>query len=241
MIVCQLYTKEIEEYANISIKNVSSYCDKSGYSYRLLEDIRNFGRHPSWNRVPFLLNIMSSTKEDEWLAWIDVDILIMNFSLDLNQICSRKKEFDLIIGCQGFGRAFDNDFADCLNFGFFFMKNTEWSRNLLKDLWLWTKGEYEKFKRERWWDNDAINFFWKKNRNDFDKKVHVNYNIREFNSFYNIELGSSDIDENGIVWNRDSKTKSSKYDDGDLVCHFTDLKTKDRIRLMKDFARKVVK
>lgn len=222
MIICQLYTPEIEDYASISVKNISEYCDVNGYVHHALRDVRSFNRHPSWNRVPFLLDTMKMCDDNEWLCWIDVDILAMDFSKRIDSFCNN--DYNMVLSCQGRGLAFGYHFEHCLNFGLFFLRNTEWSRKLLKGLWLWTQGDYEKYRHEKYWDNDAVNFFWKKNINSFDKNVYIDYNPRNFNSFYEKDLGLG-----------------GKYEIGDPICHFTDMSSEDRMNLMKEFSKKVVK
>jgi len=191
--IAQLYTPNYDSWSPTVINNTKSYCDAQAYQFFHKRIQYPKDRHPAWYRIPFIIDIFE--KEDvDWVFWSDIDSLIMNHSIRIEDFL--KDDKDLVIASQGRGRYCGERCLHVLNTGQFFIKNTEWSRELLKLWWEWGE-KNPKYLWDVWWDNDAMNYFWKKNILDFSTKVDVEYVTSKFNSFYN------------------------KYTEGDFIFHFT--------------------
>ena len=210
--IAQLYTPNYNSWAPIVINNTKSYCDTHSYQFfhKIIEYPKD--RHPAWYRIPFILDLFE--KEDvDWVFWSDIDSLIMNHSIRIEDFL--KDDKDLIIASQGYGWYCGIGCEQCLNTGQFFIKNTEWSRELLNMWWEWGE-KNPKYLWDEWWDNDAMNFFWKEDLNDFANKVEVEYFTRKFNSF------------------------CQYYIEGDFICHFTgNLSSKIREKVIKEYTKKL--
>ena len=218
--IAQLYTPNYDSWAPTVINNTKSYCEAHSYQFfhKRIEYPKD--RHPAWYRIPFIIDLFE--KEDvDWVFWSDIDSLIMNHSIRIEDFL--KDDKDLIIASQGYGTYCGESCEHVLNTGQFFIKNTEWSRELLNLWWDWPKKNafslktpFLKYLWDKWWDNDAMNFFWKEGLHDFSTKVEVEYITRKFNSFY------------------------QKYIKGDFICHFTgNLSSKIREELISDYAEKL--
>jgi hypothetical protein len=210
--IAQLYTPNYDSWSSTVTNNTKSYCDAKAYQFfhKRIEYPKD--RHPAWYRIPFILDIFE--KEDvDWVFWSDIDSLIMNHSIRIEDFIKGDK--DLIIASQGCGEYCGEQCRHVLNTGQFFIKNTEWSIELLKLWWEWGE-KNPKYLWDVWWDNDAMNYFWKKDILDFSTKVDVEYVTSKFNSFY------------------------YNYIEGDFICHFSgNLSSEIREELIKEYAQKL--
>ena len=77
----------------------------------------------SWAKIKILLDVMQNRKY-EWILWLDTDALIMNTSVFLEYFID--DNYDLII-------TKDHHY---LNNGVFILKNSKWSFDFLKTLWM---------------------------------------------------------------------------------------------------------
>ncbi len=210
--VAQLYTPNYDSWASTVIDNTKNYCDTHSYQFFHKKIPFPKDRHPAWYRIPFILDLFEEEDVD-WVFWSDIDSLIMNHSIRIENFL--KDDKDLVIASQGEGGYCENWCEHVLNTGQFFIKNTEWSRELLKLWWEWPENN-PKYLWDVWWDNDAMNVFWKDNILDFDSKVEVEYSTRKFNSFY------------------------SDYIEGDFICHFTgNLSSEVREDLISEYIQKL--
>ena len=150
--IAQLYTKHFDHWANIAIENKQEYCDINGYDLvtkRGTYDTKFRRRHPSWHSILLILEILETT-DVEWVFWSDIDALVMDYSIKLESFI--KPEFDMVIPSQGQGEYCGIKTKDCLCCGHYFIKNTEWSKKMLRSLWEWADGEYFKYVKNKYWE-----------------------------------------------------------------------------------------
>ena len=215
--IAQLYTPNYDSWAPIVIDNTETYCNKHGYKFYHKRIEYPQDRHPAWYRIPFIIELFRN-EEVDWVFWSDIDSLIMNHSINIESFL--KEDKNLVLASQGTGEYCGKHCEHVLNTGQFFIKNTKWSKRLLELWWDWTK-THKKYLWDAWWDNEAINFFWKNNSMDFDNNVEVEYYTRRFNSFYHCQ-----------------STESLGYFDGDFLCHFTgNLPSETRDNLIKSYTK----
>jgi hypothetical protein len=210
--IAQLYTPNYDSWAETVINNTKSYCETHSYQFfhKRIEYPKD--RHPAWYRIPFIIDIFEK-EEVDWVFWSDIDSLIMNHSIRIEDFL--KDDKDLIIASQGHGTFCGHSYDHVLNTGQFFIKNTEWSRKLLRLWWGWGK-KNPKYLWDVWWDNDAINLFWKKNIMNFSTKVDVEYVASKFNSFH------------------------YDYIEGDFISHFSgNLSSEVREELISEYIQKI--
>ena len=246
--IAQLYTKHFDDWAHIPIKNKQVYCNKHGYDLVTRRDVykTNFDtRHPSWHSVLLILEILETTNVD-WVFWSDIDALIMDQTIPLEGFT--KPGYDIVIPSQGKGRYCNMPTNNCLCCGHYFIRNTKWSKDFLRHLWDWPKGEYEKYKTDIYWEQCGMNYMRDKNEMDFDKHVYTQEQNRAFNSFYFMDNQKNSIDflEWGESWIRVRdcddviKFKGSSYHEGDFIVHFAGSHcAPHRKRLMEKYSEKV--
>jgi hypothetical protein len=78
---------------------------------------------PSWNKIAFLEAIMTQCAENEWLLWLDADVLILDYSRSLESLVHEPNEMLFSTDIEG------------LCMGFFLMRNTARVRAFLACLW----------------------------------------------------------------------------------------------------------
>ncbi len=121
-----------DEYQRIvspSIENKREYCKKHGYDFFCLEHSLDPSRHPAWSKIKIIEEVLS-TGIYEWIFWSDADALFMNFAVKLEELIDDKYDFIL--------NRDEND----LNSGHFYLKNTDWSRNFLVEVYNQTQFIY---------------------------------------------------------------------------------------------------
>ncbi|KAG2394284.1 hypothetical protein C9374_004048 [Naegleria lovaniensis] len=128
------YTSDYHDIGSISTINKLFYAYKHGYDMIVYQKPfykKSIWIKPAWNKIPM---VEAQLENYEWIIWIDSDAIIMRHELTLEDIIEiskkadwRKKdhEIDLIISY---------DINAGINSGIFFMRNTEWSRNVLKQV-----------------------------------------------------------------------------------------------------------
>jgi hypothetical protein len=244
--IAQLYTKHFDHWANIAIENKQEYCDINGYDLvtkRGTYDTKFGRRHPSWHSILLILEILETT-DVEWVFWSDIDALVMDYSIKLESFI--KPEFDMVIPSQGQGEYCGIKTKDCLCCGHYFIKNTEWSKKMLRSLWEWADGEYFKYVKNKYWEQCGMNYFYNNDVLDFNKHVFVEKCNRKFNSFYYSDKDHNPIEfcQWGESWfrtdNKKHELKGSAYNDGDFIIHFAGEHCAPyRERLMEEYKGKV--
>lgn len=125
-----LSTPGREGFASITEKNQREYAQKQGY--RFVKYTRSLcdGRPEEWSKI-LAMKEQAQASNAKWLLWIDDDIIITNESHKLEHLIEAYgADKDLII-------AQDADRQRTpINNGIFLLKNTEWSRNFLSEVWV---------------------------------------------------------------------------------------------------------
>lgn len=115
-----------------------TFAFKNGYDYRVsFKDTVANSRSKVWNKIHLLQQYLSPESNLDWIWWVDSDLIIMNYEIDLHDHVFKRaiayrlergiedvESMDMIIthDCNGF------------NAGSFLLKNSPWSRKLLKDV-----------------------------------------------------------------------------------------------------------
>ena len=137
MIVTSYLRPSGEVFKGASGTNHRAYASRHGYGYLEVEDAGqysldlpdragHFAEHMGWSKVAILLELLSSQehKQYEWFFWSDADALFMNHEVSLGFLADLG-QFDLVIS---------GDFRG-VNTGNFLLKNSDWSRRYMRNVW----------------------------------------------------------------------------------------------------------
>lgn len=106
------------EFRDTFWKNQSEYCRVNGYRWVGFTDSFVIdGRHPSWNKIPIMLNMLS---EEDVVWWMDADIFPIDYSVPLPEFRD-----DVCIAYDDHG----------YNAGIIGLKQSDKSRQFLFDVW----------------------------------------------------------------------------------------------------------
>ena len=98
--VAMWYDENIKDFADIAKQINQKYCDLHGYDL-IYSDHRFFtDRHPSWESIPMILDILTNNKYNnkyDYIMWIDADACF-NFKStnSLENIINNNKDKDII-------------------------------------------------------------------------------------------------------------------------------------------------
>jgi len=182
--VVQLYTSNFDDWAYIVKENKQEYCDRYGYSLITKKGLygEGLGRHPSWHSILLIKEVLKTTDVD-WVFWSDIDALIMDHTIRLEDLI--KPNCHMIIPNQGGGLVEYKFVKSSLCCGNYFVKNTQWSKDILQEIWDWPE-KYNKmeFLKLKFWEQCAMNYMWHNNIMNFEDRVYVEPDNNQFNAFY---------------------------------------------------------
>ena len=98
-----------------------AYATKHEYDYYCFYDLLDNKIGSTWNKVLAIQKILNTNLYD-WIFWMDADTIIIKKSIKLEDYLDDKYDFIAVRDCKC---------CSCLNTGCFFIKNTEFSKNLL--------------------------------------------------------------------------------------------------------------
>ena len=121
-----LYTLNISDYASHSIKNLTDYVIKQGYTLIIYDKIIESNVYPCWNKV---LAILANLKNYDYVVWFDADAIISNRNKRIEDFINLQPDKDLLL-------CFDcvKD-RECINSGVMIIANTDWAYNLFVKTW----------------------------------------------------------------------------------------------------------
>ena len=79
--VCSLWTHEIADYAELTMKNKRAYCAKWDYPFIEQQGSLDPARHPAWSK---LLLIQRALPFYDWVFWTDADSLFTRDDIPLS-------------------------------------------------------------------------------------------------------------------------------------------------------------
>lgn len=128
--VCSLYInqwyRDIVKYGKLSLEK---YCEKHGYDFIYETEETNEGvydaqRDIPWYKILLLLKVMQ--KNYDFVIWNDADTQIIDYEKKLETFISEMENKDILIA---------RDWQTILNTGTMFIRNSEYSKNLLQAIW----------------------------------------------------------------------------------------------------------
>ena len=195
------YSKSVQ----LSIENKRKYCELHGYDFVMAEESLDPSRPPAWSKIQLLSKLMGGGGGYKWIFWTDADSLIMNFAVSVEDLIDDR--YNLIIS---------QDF-NAINSGEFLIKNCEWSKKLLADIYSHTE-----VINHPWWENQAL-ILELQNKQEYRDRVKI-LPQRLINSYARDVIGN---------------IPSALYQNGDFIIHFASAR-KDLQRLIQRYSQRVV-
>ena len=142
--VVMFYDDNVKEYGDINCKINKLYCDKHGFDFLVSHEKVYTTRHAAWERLPLILKHLDKY---DYIVWIDADAF---FYVNENSIADIIDEYsykDFI---------FSKDIGNMnVNTGVFVVKNTDYSREFLKE-WAYNDELYRRNPFKSWWDQGVL-------------------------------------------------------------------------------------
>jgi hypothetical protein len=154
-----------------ALDSKKEYCKKRGYEY-ILGDEKFWDREKPipWSKIPFLLDVLTKTKDGEFIFMSDADVYITNMDFDIEKsiVPLLPENKDLLMTIDSCGH---------INDGNILIRNSEWSRDFWKRVYEQTDLLYHP-----WWENAAVIKLLEMNKNDLNK-TEITNNCRLFNAY----------------------------------------------------------
>jgi len=80
VVAVQLATPHIDEFAKVSMANVSEYCRRHGYGHYVQRTHTVPDMHINWSKIDLLRHVFEEFPEAEYYVLFDADIIIQDFS-----------------------------------------------------------------------------------------------------------------------------------------------------------------
>jgi len=126
---------DIWEYGAYHAAVVAAYAEHNGYSYRLMTPATSGNAEPldpRWNKVRLLeqaLDMQSGwAKDAEFIAWIDADAIVVDMGMKIEAIFHDQYPRAHMLASADIRQGY-------LNSGFLLLRNSEWTRKMLRDWW----------------------------------------------------------------------------------------------------------
>lgn len=148
--IVSLYDRSYKEIGQYSDYNKIVYAQKHKYDIFLYHNKLDDSRHVAWSKIPAIENHLDHY---DWIWWTDADSLVMNKDIKLESFI--KENFDLIITQEATAKNY--------NTGSFLIKNSDWSKQLLKDIY-----EQTEYSHMPPWEQQALAKLLKKNHKLFE-------------------------------------------------------------------------
>lgn len=119
------------DYGDYSSINHHEYANKHGYSYikKIVNNDDYQDWHPTWIKVDVLKTYLPIF---DYLVWIDADAVFYNQDIKIEDFI--EDGIDLVIPKLELDRVSGNVWTNTTT-GFMIWKNSEWSKNVLNELW----------------------------------------------------------------------------------------------------------
>lgn len=110
-----------KQWVKNALENHRMYCEKHNYDY-ILRTKAKTDRISTWDKINLIQETMDDNKYDI-LFWMDTDSVFTNFDIKIESLIDNEHDF-----------YFSSDTL-LINAGHFIFKNTDWSKEQLKNIW----------------------------------------------------------------------------------------------------------
>lgn len=164
ILLLQVVTPEIADYAQFTVLINAAYAKHRGYDYEIYNDVEP-ARHPSWSKIKAVRERLESYDR---VFVVDADAYIQNFEIKVEDFTGKPLKF-----CKN-----GDNGGDLLNAGLFMVDDAPGIHRLLERWWL------NHFGDERFWEQCALNRLYQNSNGDEFKKAIDVYPMRAFNSWW---------------------------------------------------------
>ena len=177
--LCTWYNDGIKEYADPIYENNKEYANLHNYDIIKCSKRRLSEKEYSWEKLPFIEELLN--KNYDYIIWIDADAIIHIDSPPLENVIKEHVKYNFIFSGDAFIRLNNNtEFTQKLvdiNCGIFFVKNTNYSKNLIRH---WYQHTYEQL-HPIWWEQNNMIYMIKNNILDIQNNCYIiPYNILQY-------------------------------------------------------------
>lgn len=221
--LASISTLEVDYISRLTLTNKIDYCNKWGYKFFCMNNYiptEWFKRGIGFAKIRYLLQLLCENENLEFLFYFDIDTIITNFQFTLNDRVEVGQRKNIIISSDPHG----------VNCGVFCVKNTEWTRECLYQIWnrgpLNPNGNWLEVSEQ-----NSLGQYLKKSDS-------ANYCILSngyFNSYFQHHTWGS---QGAPV---DKSIKAEVWEQGDFVIHFCGAGPQQKETLVKEYLGKVVK
>lgn len=197
--------KEYQKCVKRGTKSKRAYCKKHGYDFIFCKKSLDPSRKIYWSKILLALKVLENPSY-KWVVWLDADTLIMNQDIPLEDLIDEKVNFCISQDWNG------------INSGVFFIKNCNWSKRFLTNVYARTDCLTEK-----WPEQTAIARELHE-KPEFGSKAKI-VPQRLFNS-YPPEMRSS---------------LTSTYQPGDFLLHFAGIRGSENLsKIFAKYSRQIL-
>lgn len=132
-------------YGDVNYEINKKYCEKYNIKLIRCNKRRYSNRHPSWERIPLILNTIN---DYDYVMWIDADAHFYIDSENIIQLINDNNNFNFIFSNTSY-------LSIPINAGCFIVKNTQYSIIFLKK-WGYDDELYNNNSNPQWWDNGVL-------------------------------------------------------------------------------------
>jgi hypothetical protein len=133
------YTKNIGKCGELCVASLKAYADRFGTDLKLHNEIKS-NRPPAWNKILVVKKLLD---DYEYVLWVDSDAVMVRFDKDIRDEMEPGKYLYLV--------KFNLSGKEVPNSGVFLIRNSEWSKNFLDDVWGMRRYIYHEY-----WENAAV-------------------------------------------------------------------------------------
>ena len=137
MAILSYASPDIIPYAAYSFAVNSAYAEHNGYEIFFMSPETGSNHEPRdqrWNRVKIIMDALDATdgwlRDVDYVVWADADLIFLDMELNLRQLTEEHPDADIIISAERHAE------TGVANTGCFIMKNSQWSRDFLRDWWV---------------------------------------------------------------------------------------------------------
>lgn len=199
-----------EKLYHITFNRIKQYCQKYNYSFHYKTSTIDKDRHISWSKIPFLLQQMDTNPDYDFYIWIDDDIYITNFDINIHDLIK-----NYIFNCL----LLSKDVIDeCpLNAGILICKNNLNTKQILYKIYDMVDDVGTRFKHN--WEQDALIKYY----NEYNKNNDIiTISHRIIQSFYRNYL----------------LPDCMKWQPNDFCAHVTGMNIEHRIQILKNLQQR---
>ena len=167
ILILSAHTERIDAFAKLTVVNKQEYANKFGYTFINITNGFDLSRAPSWSKILFIKQYLH---EYDYIFWMDSDAMFMRFDIRLEEFIHGYEKYDFIFNRDN---TWEYPKAVRFNCGVFFIKNSEFSFNLLDEVY---KPEYyinshiDEYGRPTYYEQGV---FWRLNDEHNYKEIKV--------------------------------------------------------------------